>query len=542
MRSCKSLTLPFISLLLINALHLTTSTSIFTHLRNLPSSVSSSSSSSHSPSDSLTRLLKTKQRDFNHSYAVRKSDPNGQRLDNFGRTVSIKPGVAIVGSPEHDDNAIATDAGAVFVYIEDTTSGDWTLIRQIEDGEPGDYFGWSVALHTDHFAIIGACRGNTYGRFSGSAYYFNVETNPYVDQELPIAVIQSERHGSAFFGFTVAISEYSNKVRVAIGAYGHRGKGAVFMYTRGIDGRLGSEQILYGSDTVTDDNFGWSVSLYKNILVAGAPMANNQGAAYVFVDTSGSGSSYTVIDKLSQTVIEDDYNNPLYGDLYGMTVLAGEGFVAIAAPHNDVRGVDAGAVYVYIMDTDDMNPSTSLTTSATATATTPAPLTHSHSLSNSHHRKLYSFSQTLFAPSGHSYNRFGWSLSYDPIYHRVAIGNDFSKGNYIGEAYLFTLSSTYYLTLEETIYPRNSREEDDDQAEEEDDANFGYCVSIYGDYLAVGAELGRGITMLSGDVYFYKAQTYEPHLITHSPPLSVSVSLILSFSHILSTLSLPLLL
>lgn len=434
------------------------------------------------------RGLKSVLRDFNHSFIVRKSDPNGHRLDNFGRAVAIRPGVAIVGSPELDDNSVATDAGAVFIFIEEEY--DWTLIRQIEDGEPGDYFGWSVALHTDNFAVVGACRGKTYGRFSGSAYYFYVETDPYSEQEIPTAIVQSERHGSAFFGFSVALFEYNSQLKVAVGAYGHRGKGAVFIYTRDATGHLGSEQIVYGTDSVTGDNFGWSVSLYQNLLVAGAPMDNHQGSAYVFADTGG---GYVATAKLSQTVVEDDYNNPLYGDLYGMAVAVGEGFVAIAAPHNDVRGTDAGAIYIYTKET----------TADTSTSTS------------------YTFAQTLFAPNQNQYARFGWVMCYDPINNRLAVGNDFSKAVSMGEAYIFQISSSYYLTPEETVYPGNSLEDD---VMEEDDANFGYAVSLYGDYLAVGAELGRGTVMQSGDVYFYKAQTLvllcSPSIYLTSPLLS----------------------
>jgi hypothetical protein len=425
------------------------------------------------------RELKTLSRDFNHSFVIRKSDPNGHRLDNFGRAVAIRPGVAIVGSPELDDNSVATDAGAVFIFIEEEY--DWTLIRQIEDGEPGDYFGWSVALHTDYFAVVGACRGSLYGRFSGLAYYFNVETDPYTDQDIPTAIVQSERHGSAFFGFSVAMYEYNSQLKVAVGAYGHRGKGAVFIYTRDSTGHLGSEQIVYGTDSVSGDNFGWSVALYNNLLIVGAPMDSHQGSAFVFTDT-GTSAGYVAIDKLSQTVIEDDYNNPLYGDLYGMTVAVGEGFIAIAAPHNDVRGTDAGAIYIYSID-----PSVDTSSSSSSTSSS------------------YTFSQTLFAPNQNAYTRFGWAMCYDPINNRLAVGNDFSKAVSMGEAYLFEISSTTYFTLEEIIHPGNSLEDD---VVEEDDANFGFAVSLYGDYLAVGAELGRGAAaMQSGDVYFFKAQT-----------------------------------
>lgn len=412
-------------------------------------------------------------RSFNYSYAVRKIDPNGARLDNFGRSVAISNGLALVGSPEDDDNVVAEDAGAVFVFVEDSDNSDWRLIRQLEDGEPGDYFGWSLALHTDGFAVIGACRGNRYGKFSGGAYTLFIEKDPYGEQDIPEHVTPSERHGNQYYGFSVAISANRGHVKVVIGAYGHRGRGAAFVYNRKPDGSLTDEQILYGGDSVYDDKFGWSVDIYHDVVIAGSPMDNNQGSAYVF--TENSDGTYSQVDKLSQTMLEDDANNPLYGDYFGMTVTAGNGFVAIASPHNDVRASDAGAVYIYTRAANDDGSTDS-----------------------------FQFSQAIFAPDAAANYRFGWSMDYDPINDRLAVGVDFSRlTSQTGQVYLFAMSTSNFFSWEATIYPITNANDD---YEEPGGANFGFAVSIYGDYLGIGSEFGHGLADMTGDVYFFRAQ------------------------------------
>ncbi|CAE7531893.1 unnamed protein product [Symbiodinium microadriaticum] len=322
-----------------------------------------------------------------------------------------------------------------------------------------------------------------------------IEKNPYAEQDIPHHIVPKERHGNQFFGFSVAIGASHGHVKVVVGAYGHRGKGAAFVYNRRADGSLTDEKILYGSDSVFEDKMGWSVDIYNDIVVAGAPMDNNQGSAYVFAE--GSDGSYTQIDKLSQTVIEDDNTNPLYGDYFGMTVVAGKDIIAVASPHNDVRASDAGSVYVYkrVSSDDDQG------------------------------RDTYTFSQALFAPDAKANYRFGWSMDYDPINERLAIGVDFSRlTSYTGQVYLFASSTTSFYSWEATVYPVTNVNDDYDEV---GGANFGFAVSIYGDYLAIGSEFGHGEADMTGDAYFFRAQTkkqYEMHKLGLSTEESTDIA------------------
>jgi hypothetical protein len=427
-------------------------------------------------------LYTSTSRSFNYSVVSRKYDSEGHRLDFFGNSVAIQPGVAIVGAPDDDDNEYLEQAGSVFIYVEDSSTFDWRLIRKIEDGEPGDEFGWAVALNTDLLAVVGAWKGDVYGDMSGAAYYFDVNPDPSETQMAPVRFIPSERHGSAFFGCSVAVTTLNGRTIVAVGAYNIRVKGAAFIFSRRADGTFQQDQVVVGSDVVTGDHFGFSVSLYGDILAVGSPLDNKQGSAYVF-QYSG---TYTQIDKLAQTFVDDDAHNPLYADGFGSCVVVGNGYIAVSSPDNDVRATDAGAVYIYTradrrLEEEDSEESQS-------------------------HRMLtaYSFSETLFARQQVSYFRFGYSMAADHINDRLVVGTDVTESQGRGAVYLYSMSSSTYFTFENEVYPATNANDDLD---ENDEATFGASVAIYGDYLAVGAPLGNGESISSGDAYFYHARS-----------------------------------
>jgi hypothetical protein len=426
-------------------------------------------------------LYTSTSRSFNYSTVTRKYDSDGHRLDFFGNSVAIQPGVAIVGVPDDDDNEYLEQAGSVFIYVEDSQSLDWRLIRKIEDGEPGDEFGWAVALNTDLLAVVGAWKGDVYGDMSGAAYYFDVNPDASQTQMAPVRFVPSERHGSAFFGCSVAVTTLNGRTIVAIGAYNIRVKGAAFIFSRLPDGTFQQDQVVVGSDVVTGDHFGFSVSLYGDILAVGSPLDNKQGSAYVF-QYSG---TYTQVDKLSQTFVDDDAHNPLLADGFGSCVVVGNGYIAISSPDNDVRATDAGAVYIYTRSDRRLEEDSEEAQS---------------------HRMLtaYSFSETLFARQQIPYFRFGYSMAADPVNDRLVVGTDVTESQGRGSVYIYSMSASTYFTFENEVYPADNANDD---LQENEEALFGASVAIYGDYLAVGAPLGDGESIESGDVYFYHARS-----------------------------------
>ena len=91
--------------------------------------------------------------------------------DNLGRQVSISDNLALVASAFDDDNG--STAGALYVYTKNE-NGHWAEREKVlaSDGEPGDYFGWDIALNEGKIAI-GAFSDDDLGGGAGAVYVYS---------------------------------------------------------------------------------------------------------------------------------------------------------------------------------------------------------------------------------------------------------------------------------------------------------------------------------------------------------------------------------
>jgi hypothetical protein len=147
--------------------------------------------------------------------------------DNFGRSVSISNGYAIVGAylEDHDTegNNELDKAGSAYLFGRDQGGTDnWGEVNKItaSDGVSGDRFGQSVSISGDH-AIVGAyfedhdVDGNNALSESGSAYIYYRHRGGVDNWGQINKIVASDRGGSDQFGFATAISgEY-----VLVGSY-----------------------------------------------------------------------------------------------------------------------------------------------------------------------------------------------------------------------------------------------------------------------------------------------------------------------------------
>ena len=433
---------------------------------------------------------------FNYSLADWHDDSKGKAGDEFGEAVAIQNNVAIVGSPDQSDFPLyEVSDGKVFIFIDPASTNEWEIIREVTGEDATEFFGACLALHYsngNYFAVVGAPRGNRYGQYSGGAYYFNVQTDASKDQDYPLHLVQKERHGGAHFGSSVAISEVNGQVRVAIGAYGHRQKGAVFMYTRAKDGTLTDELILYGSVSKSGGEFGYSVAFNDNLVAVGAPVLRH-GTVFVFALTA-SGTfdqvSYVSAPATASGDNTDDTDNSVYY-YFGGSLAVGNGFLFVGSPLSNLRGQNSGSVYIYDI-TDSYTPN---------------------------------FIQTLF-PSVHDSIglEYGWSMSYDVVYKKLLVGSCFKdSGSYLGgEAYVYTQKGEGYF-LEAALHANKyltGRTKSESSM-----SLFGKGVDIYGDSVIVGAPFGNGEQYRSGDVYFFKAQTKEAFFSSESTGANSSLGM-----------------
>ncbi len=103
---------------------------------------------------------------------------DGDALDYFGYSVAVDVDTVVVGAYGDDDNGSAS--GSAYVFTRDS-NGEWNQKKKLtdEDGEAGDWFGYSVAVDTAaHTALVGA----------GSAHVLDIhdwESVPGIGGQLP---------------------------------------------------------------------------------------------------------------------------------------------------------------------------------------------------------------------------------------------------------------------------------------------------------------------------------------------------------------------
>ncbi len=103
---------------------------------------------------------------------------DGDALDYFGYSVAVDVDTVVVGAYGDDDNGSAS--GSAYVFTRDS-NGEWIQTKKLtdEDGEAGDWFGYSVAVDTAaHTALAGA----------GSAHVLDIhdwESVPGIAGQLP---------------------------------------------------------------------------------------------------------------------------------------------------------------------------------------------------------------------------------------------------------------------------------------------------------------------------------------------------------------------
>ena len=100
---------------------------------------------------------------------------DGVAYDQFGQSVALQGRTAVIGEWSHDDdfNHAPPPPKQGTSYAFRLAMGAWTQAQEFTatDGQPGDSFGWDVAVDGETF-LIGA-QGTVGGNlFQGSAYFF----------------------------------------------------------------------------------------------------------------------------------------------------------------------------------------------------------------------------------------------------------------------------------------------------------------------------------------------------------------------------------
>jgi len=223
--------------------------------------------------------------------------------DNFGKTVSISGGLAIVGAYLEDDSG---GAGSGKAYIYNVLTGALMLTLSNPNAystSAGDQFGRSVSISGNR-AIVSASAANSFdangeddasGANSGKVYIFDATTGSLLFTLNNPNVYSTSADDN--FGEQVSISgnlAIVSAYREDDSGGATSGKAYIFDVTTGA--------LLYtlnnpnAYSTSADDQFGFFLSISGNRAIVGA---YNEG------DTGGGGSGKAYIFKLTENSLED---------------------------------------------------------------------------------------------------------------------------------------------------------------------------------------------------------------------------------------------
>ena len=211
---------------------------------------------------------------------------------------------------------------------------------------------------------------------------------------------------------------------------------------------------LTASDGAEHDHFGHSVSISGDYAIAGALYddddGDNSGSAYIYVHE---GSSWSQQAKLTAS-------DGAAGDDFGCSVSISGDYALVSAQQDDDNGDQSGSAYIF-------------------------------------HRSGSSWTQQakLLASDAEEHDYFGHSVSISGDYALVSARYDGDAGRYSGSAYIFEKPPGGWSNMTETAKLTASDAAEEDQ--------FGYSVSISGDYALVGVSGDDDNGFGSGSAYAF---------------------------------------
>ncbi len=287
--------------------------------------------------------------------------PNTDVWDSFGGSVAVDETTIVVGAYRDDRGFLSPknpvddpdDVGAAHVFR--TAGGRWFHAAYLKPPSTVGvlWFGYSVAISED-LIVVGAPHAG--GSSGGAAFVYRLRSDGWRFEAILSGT--GVKDGDAF-GTAVAISNR----KIVVGAPGHDGSGAAFIYSR--SGSAWSEDIeLHAANSEFGDSFGCSVGISGEVAVVGARREKSAstgingngvddsqfdaGAAYLFVDGAYGWKQHAYV-KASDAGYEDEF---------GSAVTVSNNAFAIGAPGS------ADAVYIYGGRSRVLRPITTMTPGA----------------------------------------------------------------------------------------------------------------------------------------------------------------------------------
>lgn len=214
-------------------------------------------------------------------------NPLADKYDYMGYDVAVYGDYALIGVGDNDYEYFN---GAAMLYKKE--NGQWNFLRKLHHYQGflnNARMGDAVDLTTGS-AIVGApLYINSSGVTTGAMFAYtsyNVSAEPLENVASAKIVLSPSPAAFDYFGFDVSV--YGDRL-ITSAPYKNNSKGAVYYYLKDAAGNWVYQQTISHSSLANNDNFGYSVKLYGDYLLIGAPGAvSNDGAVYLYKLTNGS--------------------------------------------------------------------------------------------------------------------------------------------------------------------------------------------------------------------------------------------------------------
>lgn len=209
---------------------------------------------------------------------------DGAIHDRFGQALSLKDGRALIAATFDHPTSFGSGSGTGAAYVYEETAAGWVELAKLvaSDGAAVDQFGFSVAIDGGT-ALVGAVLDDDLGQDSGSAYVFEEGPGGWTQ-----TAKLNAGDGAAFDRFGYAAALEGDTAVVAANQFLGGGPGKLYVFERQGSVWVQTE-VLVPASAEAGDRFGSSLALDGDRLVAGAPLDDDAGAdagaAYVFERT-----------------------------------------------------------------------------------------------------------------------------------------------------------------------------------------------------------------------------------------------------------------
>lgn len=209
------------------------------------------------------------------------------------------------------------------------------------DGGEHDLFGHSVAVN-GNVLVVSAIGDNQGAYSSGSVYIFELQEGGWT-QAAKLVPKKAVAYGN--FGYSVDV--YGDTVVVGAPGYDQAGgdSGAIFIYRKGT-GDWALESMVIPADTSAGDYFGSAVAIYQNRILAGAYADDDSmgasGSAYIFLRSDGAWNQE----------IKLHASTPEMEAYFGSSVDIQDSLAVVGAWGKDDQGAESGIIYVFNLTPD----------------------------------------------------------------------------------------------------------------------------------------------------------------------------------------------